>query len=156
MKSGGVETWRRNGPLSHATETRPDQPSASTTTTEETRPVLIGSGSSAKHEMLLERLPYIAIVMRNRTPNAKAGNLGDIEKITAFSGIGGSSEDAPEDEDRNTDLEQWSTDPPTVEKGKIRKPSKSSRAGNSSAIPAAAVESEVAKLVLSDDDIEDD
>jgi len=106
--------------------------------------------------MLLERLPYIAIVMRNRTPNAKAGNLGDIEKITAFSGIGGSSEDAPEDEDRNTDLEQWSTDPPTVEKGKIRKPSKSSRAGNSSAIPAAAVESEVAKLVLSDDDIEDD
>ncbi|KAF2498379.1 Rad17-domain-containing protein, partial [Lophium mytilinum] len=154
-KVGGVESWRRNGSVSRSTETRSDQPSR-TKTEEEPSSVLLGSGSSAKHEMLLERLPYIALVMRNRISATKSGSLREVEKVTAFHGIGGSSEEALDDDDGNTDVEQWSTDPPTAQGRKSRRPGQGTIVKNESMIPTSAVESDVAKLVLSDDDIEDD
>jgi cell cycle checkpoint protein len=157
LKVGGVDSWKRNGFFSQATAPQSHPPSTpNSKAEEEPAPILLGSGSSAKHEMLLERLPYIAILLRNRISVSAAASLRDIEKVTAFHGIGGSSEEALDDDDGDTEVEQWSTDRPDTEMRRKQKLIKSRSIGRTAAIPTIPVEKDVAKLVLSDDDIEDD
>ncbi|KAK0661135.1 Cell cycle checkpoint protein RAD17 [Lasiodiplodia hormozganensis] len=92
----------------------------------------LGSSGSLKREMLLERLPYTAMMLR-RQGNKKTSNLGsaaadaarlsEVEKITSFSGVGISADDGVADADdgvedvlRDGEVaaqgQEWSTDRP--------------------------------------------
>jgi cell cycle checkpoint protein len=153
--TGGVDTWRRNPTFSHPapTQTSDDPPPT----------ILLGSGGSARVEMLLERLPYLTIILRKaRMPSpSTAATIRDIQKITSFIGNhqAGTADD-DDDEDDSQELvpgeqEQWSTDKPAAEtpkkKKRVRFESKDQE--QESAIPGLVEKG--ASLMLSDDDIED-
>ncbi|KAI0900011.1 Rad17-domain-containing protein [Annulohypoxylon nitens] len=121
---------------------------------------LLFLGNSARRELLLERLPYMAHIARGRRNSIGLARMREIEKVTSFSGIGdvAADEDAL-DGDENAELngEAWATDKPT-EEGSPRKKrvvgigfrqKKDADIGSTAAVPA------IQKLVLSDDDIED-
>jgi cell cycle checkpoint protein len=153
----GVDTWRKNPtnaqPISTQTaKSTPDEPPQTT---------LLGSGGSARYEMLLERLPYLTTILRkSRMPTpSTAATIRDIRRITSFTGNnqGGADED---DEDDNSeeqgpgDQEQWSTDKPAGASPKKRRVKFASKEPEQdSAIPGLVDKG--ASLVLSDDDIED-
>jgi cell cycle checkpoint protein len=124
--------------------------------TQDQSTALLSLGSSARREMLLERLPYMAHVARQRKISGAAVRLMDIEKVVSFSGIGGvADEDAADAEETSGvgDGEAWATDKPTEESSPRKKRHgirQSSNGGDS------ATSLQVQKLVLSDDDIEDD
>ncbi|KAH7408414.1 Rad17 cell cycle checkpoint protein-domain-containing protein [Phaeosphaeria sp. MPI-PUGE-AT-0046c] len=155
--SGGVDTWRKSTPFSqpHSTHT------ADTVSSDTTPPTLLGSGGSARTEMLLERLPYLITILRkSRMPSpSAAATIRDIRKITSFTGSGVSGAAEEDDDDDVQDLgtvehEQWATDKPagvSPRKTRVRIASKTER--EESAIPELVDKG--AKLVLSDDDIED-
>jgi cell cycle checkpoint protein len=102
--------------------------------------------------MLLERLPYMLLIAKSRKSSSSAIAIKDIEKVVTFHGIGGpSEEDADEGEDGVVG-EEWATDKP----GDGRSPKKKGMVirgrGQATALPRI----QEVKLVLSDDDIEDD
>jgi cell cycle checkpoint protein len=120
------------------------------------------STGSAKKEMLIERLPYMAHIMNSKFTSNKL-----VEQITTVTRIRGlaptaEDEDADADEEGDASQEQWTTDRPDTEaptkrtgtKAKAKQASRSSNLteGGGLAIP---VETIVEKLVLEDDDIED-
>jgi cell cycle checkpoint protein len=120
------------------------------------------STGSAKKEMLIERLPYMAHIMNSKFTSNKL-----VEQITTVTRIRGlaptaEDEDADADEEGDASQEQWTTDRPDTEaptkrtgtKAKAKQASRSSNLteGGGLAIP---VETRVEKLVLEDDDIED-
>ena len=154
--AGGVDTWRKNASLS-----QPPPAQSSKLSEEDTPPsILLGSGGSARYEMLLERLPYLTTILRkSRMPSpSTAATIRDIRKITAFTGI--TSSGAPEDDDQEEDPglgehEQWATDKPAAEtpKKKRRNQVESKEQEQESAIPGLIDKG--ASLVLSDDDIEE-
>ncbi|OCK77909.1 Rad17-domain-containing protein [Lepidopterella palustris CBS 459.81] len=160
VKPGSVELWRKNAPFTQSTPTASTASNAKPRADEEIGPVLLGSGSSARYEMLLERLPYVASIIRNRAQSFSLGSLRDIKKVTAFTGIGGPSDEPPDDDEHTLELEQWSTDPPTNEPGAGHR----RRGGRSSVdvkleyqtVLGGVLEKHVANLLLSDDDIEDE
>lgn len=127
-------------------------------------PPLLFLGNSARRELLLERLPYMAQIARGRRSAVGAARLRDIEKVVSFSGIGGdvaADEEALDGGDDEQEGEAWATDKPTEEGGGAS-PRKKPRLGgsirqkrNEDATATADLPS-VQKLVLSDDDIEDD
>jgi cell cycle checkpoint protein len=151
--TGGVDTWRRNNTFTQP----PTQDSKPPPEDSSTSPILLGSGGSARYEMLLERLPYlVAILRKSRMPSpSTAATIRDIQKITSFFEPRASG-DTEEDEDEARELgagehEQWATDKPagaTPKKKRVR-------------IAKTEVEEMVlglgegGNLVLSDDDIED-
>ncbi len=109
--------------------------------------------------MLLERLPYMVSIARAQARRGGKSSsslaIKEMEKVTTFSGIGAPEEEVPdEDNDAETKGEEWATDLP----GEGRTPKKKGLVirgrGSGSGIPLP-VEREQ-KLVLSDDDIEDD
>ncbi|KAI2473048.1 Rad17-domain-containing protein [Annulohypoxylon bovei var. microspora] len=117
-------------------------------------------GSSARRELLLERLPYMAHIARGRKNTVGAVRLREIEKVTSFSGIGDAADEDALDGDDNAEQngEAWATDKPT-EEGSPRKKravgigfrqKSDASSGSTAAVPS------MQKLVLSDDDIEDD
>lgn len=108
---------------------------------------LISLGSAARRELLLERLPYTALIARARRNGPRTREL---EKIVSFSGISASNDDEEDlDEEAGAGArEAWATDRPSEEASPRKK-----RTGIKS---GTAVTSMLAqKLVLSDDDIED-
>lgn len=156
----------------------------STTTTTTAPPPLLSLGNSARQEMLLERLPYMAHIARRRRCSFGTMKIKDLEKIVSFQGIGPArTEDSePEDDDDGTpmisggggeDSAAWATDKP-IEEGT---PRKKKRSGLSSMISLGKATAKkkglfgneededglngletlpMQSLVLSDDDIEDD
>lgn len=112
---------------------------------------LIAGGSSARREMLLERLPFMAAMQRTN-PNPEARRLlREMQDITSFTGVGASTDEAPDDEG------------PPSGGSPVKKKSfaKMDRKGTMDSISGASqedgiTEDGVAALVLSDDDIEDD
>lgn len=158
LPSGGVETWKRNTPLSQSSSTV-----AEPLMNDEPPPTLLGSGGSARYEMLLERLPYLAIIIRkSRLPSpSTAATIREIQKITSFHGTGskaGAEEDGEETlEQQAGDQEQWATDantPATPRKKKaVRFIETKGTDQEESAI--AGLSAKGASLVLEDDDIED-
>ncbi|KAI1386213.1 Rad17-domain-containing protein [Hypoxylon trugodes] len=118
---------------------------------------LLFLGSSARNELLLERLPYMAHIARGRRSAVGNVRLKEIERVTSFSGIGDAADDDAVDGDDNLEQggEAWATDKPTEESSPRKKRGGGvgirQRSDASSGVPAAAVQ----KLVLSDDDIED-
>jgi cell cycle checkpoint protein len=158
VPTGGVETWRKN------TSFTPAQPTqASSSASDDSSPsILLGSGGSARNDMLLERLPYLTTILRKsrmQSPST-AATIRDIQKITSFTG-GGLSGNADDEEidDGAPELdageqEQWSTDKPagvSPKKKRIRIAAKTE--DDESAIPGLVEQG--ASLMLSDDDIED-
>ncbi|OCL01831.1 Rad17-domain-containing protein, partial [Glonium stellatum] len=160
-KPGSVESWRRNGPFSQSPKKASISSAASADKTqEETAPLVLGSGSSARYEMLLERLPYVASILRHRLSTNITPTLREIDKVISFTGIGGPSDEIPDEDDHVSEFDQWSTDPPASqhsleERQRSGKVVTKVRKDHEAPMLPGAVEKEVAKLVLSDDDIED-
>jgi cell cycle checkpoint protein len=165
LHSSGVDTWKRSTSLSQT----PSTAQAS----DDPPPTLLGSGGSARYEMLLERLPYLPTILRKScmpSPST-AATIRDIQRITSFHGSG-SGIRPPPDEDADETLQQpagngdgdpepWATDkdtPATPRKAQKRvrfekRGAAEEQQGSESAI--AGLSEKGANLVLSDDDIED-
>ncbi|KAI1150505.1 cell cycle checkpoint protein RAD17 [Nemania diffusa] len=139
------QTSRQNPSHIKLPDQTPDQTSA-----------LLSLGSSARREMLLERLPYMSHIARHRRIPGSAVRFKEIEKVVSFSGIGMTTDDDAIDLDENSgggDRENWATDKPTEESS----PRKKGLAIRHSSHGRGSIPSlQVQKLVLSDDDIEDD
>ena len=113
---------------------------------------LLSLGSSARKELLLERLPYMAHIARCRKGSFNSIGLRDMDRVVSFQGIGAASDEEADDGDEAVANEDtWATDKPTEESSPRKKGVKirHKRDSSVSALP-------VQKLVLSDDDIEDD
>ncbi|KAF2035700.1 cell cycle checkpoint protein RAD17 [Setomelanomma holmii] len=156
--SGGVDTWRKNASFSQP----PPSTSSPKTEPDDTPPsVLLGSGGSARFEMLLERLPYLVTILRkSRMPSpSTATTIREIQKITSFTG-GGLSGGAEEDEEDDSqelvvgEQEQWSTDKPAGVSPKKKRAKIAAKSEQDECAVPGLVE-KGASLVLSDDDIED-
>ncbi|KAI9746010.1 MAG: Cell cycle checkpoint protein rad17 [Claussenomyces sp. TS43310] len=172
-KPGSVESW--NG--------RHSKPGDN----EETTPVS-ATGTSARQEMLLERLPYM-VLMAKACTGGTSPVIREMEKVTAFVGIGGPSEDDDDDDDDDDEEEEgshgvvvpttaaaaipgWATDWPgdgdeevvggrrrwRGKKGVDNGKGRGMMMPPSSGMGTVGLETRFAeqKLVLSDDDIEDD
>ncbi|KAI2623669.1 Rad17 cell cycle checkpoint protein-domain-containing protein [Xylaria nigripes] len=117
---------------------------------------LLSLGSSARRELLLERLPFMLHIARRRRITGPTVRIKDIERVVSFSGIGLAADEDDVDLDENTGTEAkeaWATDQPTEEAS----PRKKSIGFRRSSYNGGSVASmQVQKLVLSDDDIEDD
>ncbi|OAA56597.1 cell cycle checkpoint protein [Niveomyces insectorum RCEF 264] len=101
--------------------------------TETPAPPLLSLGSSARKEMLLERLPYMALIARGKRSSFGSLGMRDLEKVVSFHGIGGpvtaaDEADADDDDDHETlggpggagapgfsAEDAWATDKPTDE-----------------------------------------
>lgn len=135
-----------------------------------------GAGGVARAELLLDRMPYLRIVLRGRRPHGVVYTpavLRELEAVTGFTGVGARSEDVPlpgEDGEMETvgdELEQaengrqsrWSSGRERRKRTTNLMPS-GSRLGGGGAGGAGGDDlmttGGVEKLVLSDDDIEDD
>ncbi|KAL5121399.1 RFC checkpoint protein Rad17 [Pleosporales sp. CAS-2024a] len=155
--AGGVETWTRNTSFVPVQSNQ----SSNTANQDSTPPVLLGSGGSARYEMLLERLPYLGTILRRcRTPSpCTTATIRDIQKITMFTGNGivDTTDEDVDDEQQDVgtgEQEQWATDEPagiSPVKKRVRIASKIKE--EETGIPSLVEKG--AKLLLSDDDIED-
>ena len=152
--SGGVETWKRNITPSTSNHQSND----------ELPPTLLGSGRSARYEMLLERLPYLTTILRkSRMPSPlTAATIREIQKLTSLHSAGSSRGNAGGDgedilEQQGGEQEQWATDKDTLatprKKKGVRFIENKERDEEESAI--AGLSAKGASLVLEDDDIED-
>lgn len=155
--SGGVETWKKSTPF--GSRQSPSSSNTGTEQSEEVAPILLGSGGSARYELLLERLPYLKRILRKSSmPSpSTATAIREIQRITSFTGSGMAlSADDQEDEDDETgEQEQWATDRNGVESPKKKwNMIWSKKSAVDEALPSS-VEKDVKNLVLSDDDIED-
>lgn len=154
--TGGVDTWRKTTPFTTALKVSPTSPQ--TKTEEATQsPVLLGSGGSARYEMLLERLPYLPLILHKRSPvsSTTSSTIREIRRITSFNGSKISTSPDDDDADENEEVgEQWTTDKPTLDTPRKKKGAKieSKEKETESAIPGDVG---ISNLVLSDDDIED-
>ncbi|TDZ53105.1 Cell cycle checkpoint protein RAD17 [Colletotrichum trifolii] len=143
-----MDSWVANRQLKQTTSKNTSQPET------EAAP-LLSLGSSARREMLLERLPYMAAIVRGRKSNLYSFKLRDIEKIVSFSGIGSATEDDEDAEDAPDDAvvtgDAWATDKPSEEATPRKKGAAFRHKGDGSVVGL-----HVQDLVISDDDIEDD
>ncbi|TDZ24475.1 Cell cycle checkpoint protein RAD17 [Colletotrichum orbiculare MAFF 240422] len=143
-----MDSWVANRQLKQTTSKNTSQPET------EAAP-LLSLGSSARREMLLERLPYMAAIVRGRRSNVYSFKLRDIEKIVSFNGIGSATEDDEDAEDAPDDAvvtgDAWATDKPSEEATPRKKGAAFRHKGDGSVAGL-----HVQDLVISDDDIEDD
>ena len=118
-----------------------------------------GSNSSYR-EMVLDRLPYMTMIERH---NPYSRLLSQLETITQFHGIDAPDDDAPDDDagDDTANVTEWATDRPAEPKASASRPAfglstgiVEKKAQGFDRIPP--IEGEIEKLVLSDDEIEDD
>lgn len=142
-KMGTVESWKNarpspKKPISKETESTP----------------LMAVGTSARKEMLLERLPYMVHIAKARKGGSSMLVVRDMEKVTSFHGIGGPSDETQDEGDETGAAgEEWATDKPVEGKSPRKKGLVIRGRGTASGLPVQQLEQ---KLVLSDDDIEDD
>ena len=124
-------------------------------------PLLVG-GMSARTEMILERLPYIAKIERRL---ADPSRKYELEKMTQFDGISAPTNEALDDEEIDTSTiaaaMEWVTDlsAELIPRESVFKRNRSNLAGlkvNHSFDSGMLGREDMEKLVLSDDDIEDD
>ncbi|KAI0998274.1 hypothetical protein K3495_g9922 [Podosphaera aphanis] len=114
---------------------------------------LLSTGNSARKEMLLERLPYMAQIIKSRRGEYSNAMKKNIEKVTTFTGIG-RSEDLHENYPTTENIgENWATDEPD-DKKRGRKQTIALEVNSTTG--GLAIMQSREKLVLSDDDIEDD
>jgi len=144
-KMGTVESWRN---------ARSSAPSSKKDKGDDASP-LLAIGTSARKEMLLERLPYMLLIAKARKSTSSTLAIKDMEKVTTFHGVGGPSEDASDDDNDAAAVgEAWATDKPGEGSSPKKKGLVIRGRGVGSGIPLPLQQEQ--KLVLSDDDIEDD
>jgi cell cycle checkpoint protein len=131
----GVDSWSRRPPAFTSTAPSARQPDVDSST----RPIV--SGNSARTETILERLPYVATIERRRGGPDPA-RLRELQRMTQFHGV-----DAPNDRIPNDDDDDTGAPEPGFH------PTAAGGPGVGFAVPTGRP---VEKLVLSDDDIEDD
>ena len=84
-KPGTVESWKSATAPQSSSPRKPGK---------DIEPApLMAVGATARTEMLLERLPYMVHIARARKGASSAVTIRDMEKVTAFRGIGVSSEE---------------------------------------------------------------
>jgi cell cycle checkpoint protein len=153
-KVGTVESWKS------ARTSNPKSPKPSTARSAGSKDVeaapLMAVGTSARKEMLLERLPYMLFIAKARKMSSSTLAIRDMEKVTKFHGIGGPSTETPDDGevDEKAVGEEWATDKPGEEKSPRKKKLVIRGRGEANGLPLGQPLQEQ-KLVLSDDDIED-
>ncbi|KAF7567197.1 cell cycle checkpoint protein RAD17 [Pyrenophora tritici-repentis] len=154
---GGVHMWKRSAPTSQPASTQDSK-----YTEDDASPsILLGSGGSARYEMLLERLPYLTIILRKlRTSSSSstAATVREIQKITSFTGNaiqGAEEEDDGEDDVGPGEQDQWTTDKPGVETPRKKRRIKFETKEQEPESAISGLVDKGASLVLSDDDIED-
>lgn len=125
-------------------------------------PPLLSLGSSARQEMILERLPYMAHMIRHcRKPLYSLG-LRDLEKVVSFQGISGPADEEMDEEAEEAEEvtgtagEAWATDKPTEDGTPQKKRTTAIRPRSEQSEGYMISSLQVHKLVLSDDDIEDE
>lgn len=136
---------------------RPQAQIAPASEVEEVAP-LLSLGASARQEMVLERLPYMAHMMRRRRTSLSSLGLRDMEKVVSFQGIGAPVDEEEPDEDMDEVAgtgDGWATDKPT-EDGSPKKRRTVIRSRGEQSEGSMISSLKIQKLVLSDDDIEDD
>lgn len=147
-KAGTVESWKSTHLSNSSSSTQSSRAKEKT----EKATTLLSIGTSARKEMLLERLPYMTLIAKSKRTSSSAFALRDLEKVTTFRGIGAPSEDTPDDAEDTPVAEDWATDKP----GEGRSPRKKGlviRGKGEGGLPIPVEQEQ--KLVLSDDDIED-
>merc|ERR1711964_506245 len=137
-KAGTVESWKS------ARAPPPTGTSKGASKEADVAP-LLSIGTSARKEMLLERLPYMLTIARSRRSSSSAVTIRDMEKVATFHGIGAPPDDTPADA-------EWATDKPGESKSPKKKGLVIRGRGDANGLPLQQEQ----KLVLSDDDIEDD
>ncbi|KAL2066220.1 hypothetical protein VTL71DRAFT_2291 [Oculimacula yallundae] len=145
-KAGTVESWKSARP--------PVANTTSKTTSKDAESVaLLSVGTSARKEMLLERLPYMVTIAKAKKSSSSTFVIRDMEKVTTFHGIGGPPDDDPDEaEETNPAGEEWATDKP----GEGKSPRKKALVIRGRDVANGLPLQQEQKLVLSDDDIEDD
>ena len=143
-KAGTIESWKSAVALNQSDPKKEKDKNATP---------LLAVGTSARKEMLLERLPYMVFLAKAHKWSSSSLAVKDMEKVTAFYGIGGPSDDDPDEGDDAGVTEDWATDKPVEGKSPRKKSLVLRGRGMASGIPMTQQEQ---KLVLSDDDIEDD
>ncbi|KAH8759076.1 Rad17 cell cycle checkpoint protein-domain-containing protein [Diaporthe sp. PMI_573] len=157
-KTGSVGDWVGNrSEMKHANRPKPLKTEREELR-ETTTPWLLSLGNSARKEMVLERLPYMAHIMHSRRTSFCSMDLRDLDKVVSFHGIGPPADaesDAEVDEGAGPAGEAWATDKPTEDASprKKRAPVIRSRGDDGEGSMISSLQN---KLVLSDDDIEDD
>ena len=157
-KSGTVESWKSNFRSSAENPSLGQGPASST----EPEPTLARGGNSARQETLLERMPYLTRIERVKLQPSAARR--ELEKVTVFEGIEGQANDWPEDEGEERDGSQatdWATDRPTETTSSPQAQRRRRRQGQGEKGQGDSGswflgEKDIEKLVLSEDDIEDD
>jgi cell cycle checkpoint protein len=146
-KIGTVESWKISRPSSVSTPKK-------TKTKEVGGLPLMAVGTSARKEMLLERLPYMVSIAKAGRSSASTLGVKEMERVTAFSGISRQYEDSPDEgHDSGTVCEEWATDKPVEGKSPRKRGPVIRARGTTGMLPLQQLEQ---KMVLSDDDIEDD
>ncbi|PMD38938.1 Rad17-domain-containing protein [Hyaloscypha variabilis F] len=146
-KIGTVESWKSSRHSNTLTSQKYGAKEA------ESAP-LMAVGSSARKEMLLERLPYMFLIAKGGGGSCSALELSDMEKVTTFHGIGKQTDDSPDEgEDTGTIGEEWATDKPVEGKSPRKRALVIRGRVATNNLP---LQQEEQKLVLSDDDIEED
>lgn len=161
-KSGGVESWK-----AHPTNALDPNHTPPASPNNNTPPSLTTPTNTARHETILERLPYLAQISRHRHKlNRPTTEIRQLEKITQFRGIDAQSDEISEEEDAQLPALEplWTTDRPAEvvgleprsRKGGGRWRRGEGEEGTNGGFGASLLAgSGVEKLVLSDDDIED-
>jgi cell cycle checkpoint protein len=146
-KMGTVESWKASRPSSESNLKKEDEKEPGSSS-------LMTVGTSTRNEMLLERLPYMVSITKAKESSYSVLALRNMEKVTTFHGIGGQSEDSPDEgDDTGIVAEEWATDKPVEGKSPRKKGLVIRGCGQRTGLPLQQPEQ---KLVLSDDDIEDD
>lgn len=158
-KAGSASEWTGNRPEIKDAP-RPQPTATAEAATQEAAPIL-SLGSSARQEMVLERLPYMAHMMRRRRTPLYSLGLRDMEKVVSFQGIGApadeETDEGAEDEDvTGPSAEGWATDKPTEEATPRKRRTSAIRTRSEQSEGSMISSLQMHKLVLSDDDIEDD
>lgn len=167
----GVESWGGRGSSSMNGLARSTQAGSAASEDSSAPTPLLSLGNGARQELLMERLPYMALIARRKRCAFGSIRARDLDRIVSFQGIGqfgvmADSDDEAEDDDGLVmQGESWATDKPTEEGTPKKK--KGRRVGLGAILSKKRIgepEGEGAEteglpfqsLVLSDDDIEDD
>ena len=152
----GVEMWKQKSPATNTMPPPHPEPGDQRVIS------LVVGVSLARTEMILERLPYVAKI-EHRLPVSP--RKLELERMTQFDGISAPADDVPNEEEYDaatkTAVTEWDTDQSARSKlgDSVFKRSILTTAvtkKNHSFNSAILVGKEIEKLVLSDDDIEDD
>ena len=145
------ETGRNTNDVSNLKPTH----QANQSSADSTAPSLLTGGNSGRQELILEILPYLTKISSNLPRSA---HLSSLERITQIDGMTYQKEGeiVEEAEEITPNATEWATDRPVPPK--VQYPRFSARdAGNKGRLKGMGfLEKEAEKLVLSNDDIEDD